>query len=301
MMNREELLHKWLNNELSEAQTEVLKQDPTYASLLDIAQYSSQLETPEFDQAAAYASIKQKNTTTKTIKLTPWKTIAKVAAMVAIVFTVYLFVNSLDTNINAQFGEQMAHVLPDDSNIILNAGSQLSYNKNDWDENREVTLTGEAFFKVAKGSTFTVITPQGQVQVLGTQFNVYARDNDFAVSCFEGRVSVSLNDEVVTLTKGMGVNWRDGKMTTTEKSELLVPYWVDHESSFSNEILANVLNELERQYDIKIDAKGVDTNRLFSGSFTHDDLNIALQSICNPLQITYEVKENDQVVLHEAK
>ncbi|MEP2992916.1 MAG: FecR family protein [Gilvibacter sp.] len=300
-MNREELLHKWLNDDLSEEQTQLLKEDSTYATLLDIAQYSSQLETPEFDKATAYVAIKQKTTPGKTIQLTPWKTIAKVAAMVAIVFTVYLFVNSLDTTINAQFGEQITHVLPDDSDIILNAGSAITYNKNDWEQNRDVNLTGEAFFKVAKGSTFTVSTPLGQVQVLGTQFNVYARDNDFAVSCFEGRVSVSLNDEVVTLTKGMGVNWSNGKMTTTQKSELLEPYWMHRESSFSNEALVNVLNELERQYNIKIEAQGVDTNRLFSGSFTHDDLTIALQSICNPLQITYEVKDNDQVVLHEAK
>ncbi len=299
-MNREELLHKYLNNELSEEQIAFLKEDPNYASLIDIAQYSSRLETPEFDQTVAYTGIQDKTVRVKTVKLTPWKTIAKVAAMIAIVFSLYLFVNQLDTNIYAQFGEQAAHVLPDDSNILLNSGSKLTYNKNDWDQNREVILTGEAYFKVAKGSTFTVLTPLGDIKVLGTQFNVYARNNDFKVSCFEGRVSVSLNDEVITITKGMGVNWRDGKLTTTDKIELLAPLWIAHESSFSNETLATVLNELERQYNIKIDANGVDTTRMFSGSFTHDDLSIALQSICNPLQITYEVKDNDQVVLHEA-
>ena len=300
-MNREELLHKWLNNELSKEQTALLKQDPTYASLIDIAQYSSQLATPEFDQNAAYAAIKQQTAATKVIKFSPWKNVMKVAAMVAIVFSVYLFVNSQDTKVNAQFGEQMAHVLPDDSDIILNAGSNLTYNKNEWDQNREVSLLGEAYFKVAKGSTFTVVTPLGKVQVLGTQFNVYARDNDFTVSCFEGRVSVSLSDEVITLTKGMEAKWSNGALITTDNSELLAPYWINHESSFSNETLAKVLNELERQYDIKINTNGVDTSRLFSGSFTHNDLSIALQSICNPLQITYEVKDNDQVVLHEAK
>lgn len=300
-MDREELLHKWLNNELSEEQSSLLKGDKNYAPLLDIATYASHLETPEFKEAATYATIKLKTQEGKLVKLNPWRNIAKIAALVALIVTVYIFVNQLDTNINAGFGEQMAHVLPDDSNITLNAGSTITYKEKAWDDNREVNLTGEAFFKVAKGSTFTVLTPNGSVQVLGTQFNVYARDNDFKVSCFEGRVSVSLNDEVITLTKGMEIDWRNGELTTTNKNELLTPLWINHESSFSNETLATVLKELERQYNITIDANNVDTTRMFSGSFTHNDLSIALQSICNPLQITYEVKDNDQVVvLHEA-
>jgi Fe2+-dicitrate sensor, membrane component len=65
--------------------------------------------------------------------------------------------------------------------VNLNSSSQLSYSKNKWDSKREVTLNGEAFFKVSKGSTFDVITLNGKVSVLGTQFNVKQRENYFEV------------------------------------------------------------------------------------------------------------------------
>jgi len=56
--------------------------------------------------------------------------------------------------------------------VVLNSKSTISFNKTDWKNNRQLTLDGEAYFKVEKGSTFTVNTNNGSVTVLGTQFNV---------------------------------------------------------------------------------------------------------------------------------
>ena len=52
--------------------------------------------------------------------------------------------------------------LPDNSQVSLNALSSVTYNESSWDENRELTLNGEAFFKVEKGSTFEVKTKSQQ-------------------------------------------------------------------------------------------------------------------------------------------
>ena len=70
----------------------------------------------------------------------------------------------------------------------------LKYASNKWDKKRRVRLEGEAFFKVAKGSTFTVDTKTGSVKVLGTQFNVKNRIGFFEVVCYEGLVGVTVSD-----------------------------------------------------------------------------------------------------------
>ena len=57
-----------------------------------------------------------------------------------------------------------------------------------------------------------------------------------------------------------------------------------------------VLDEFERQYNVKIDAKTIKQDELFSGKFTHNDINIALQSITQPLQLRYK-KVNKTIIL----
>ena len=67
---------------------------------------------------------------------------------------------------------------------------------------RDLTLEGEAYFKVQKGQTFSVNTTDGVVKVLGTHFNVKQRNNYFEVNCYEGLVSVTYNNETVKLPPG---------------------------------------------------------------------------------------------------
>ena len=75
--------------------------------------------------------------------------------------------------------------------MLLNSKSTITFNKHNWDTNRTLELNGEAFFDVEKGNTFTVKTSQGNVSVLGTEFNVNASVDFFRVSCYEGKVKVS--------------------------------------------------------------------------------------------------------------
>ena len=68
------------------------------------------------------------------------------------------------------------------------------------------------------------------------------------------------------------------------------PDWMQVESSFTNIALQEVIAELERQYNITIKATAVDTTQLFSGTFTHNNLNTALQSITIPLKISFKIE-----------
>lgn len=219
----------------------------------------------------------------------------RLAAVLLIGFSVFYFTSNLDTNITTTIAQQTTIDLPDASTVKLNASSKLSYNKNKWETNREVYLEGEAFFKVAKGSTFDVKTKHGLVQVLGTEFNVKQYDNFFEVTCFEGLVAVTYNNESLNLKPGNRFKVIDNKVIKSETEAATKPSWTASESSFKSVPLKYVIDELQRQYPITIDNNSINTEQLFTGSFTHNDLDLALKSITLPLNITYS--KNDTVII----
>ena len=99
-------------------------------------------------------------------------------------------------------GEQNIYELPDGSVATLNAQSSISYEPGEWSSARRVELNGEAFFEVKKGTPFLVKTPYGDVQVLGTSFNVDARKDHFSVACFTGSVRVVAASRSQVLSPG---------------------------------------------------------------------------------------------------
>ena len=147
---------------------------------------------------------------------------------------------------------------------------------------------------MAKGSQFDVHTTAGIVSVLGTQFKVKDRDNLFEVICYEGSVRVSYQSEETILKPGDSFLLLNGKIIAREKEKALTPSWLNNESYFGSIPLGYVLNELERQYDVSIDASGINKSQLFTGSFVHSDLNMALKSITLAFNLNYSV-DNDTV------
>ena len=99
------------------------------------------------------------------------------ASIIVLIGLFYLFNLNKQITCITQLGEMKEYVLPDQSKVILNADSKLTYKKGFWNSSREVYLTGEAIFEVKKGSLFTVNTNKGNVRVLGTSFNVFTRNN----------------------------------------------------------------------------------------------------------------------------
>lgn len=210
------------------------------------------------------------------------------AAAVALVLFV-VFGLGQSTTIKTNLGEHLAHVLPDQSNVRINAGSVLSYDKT----GREIELEGEAYFEVQKGERFSVQTPLGQVQVLGTQFNVFSREDRFWVQCTEGRVQVTApNDrEGVILTAGMACELQtDGslKMVAPLGDESNIG-WLEDIYRFKNSRLSDFFSELERQFDVKVEADEAVLNLVQDGFFTAENLDSALQQICFPYNLTYTV------------
>ena len=292
---QENYLAKWLNNELTEAELKEFKNSEEYAAYMRIIEASADLKAPEFDMDKAWNDFREQREDrgTKVVVMRPVQKLMRIAAAIAVIFMIsYFYINSLDETISTQYAQRETVVLPDASEVILNAGSEITFSKKKWDQQRNIQLEGEAFFKVAKGKKFTVTTDKGTVTVLGTQFNVEQRKGFFEVTCYEGLVSVFFNNEETRLDAGSSFVAFNGTVIESEAPENAQPSWMNDESSFRSIPLKFVLNELERQYDIEISTKDLDTLQLFTGTFSNTNINLALESISAPYQIQYRIEGN---------
>lgn len=297
-MKNDELLHKWVNGNLSHEEFKVFKLRPEYDSLVELYKNTENLEAPSFDEDAMLSEIlKLEKPAAKTVDLgkrnliSNWMKYAA-AACVLLLATWFLWPSSELISYEIAKGERTEAKLPDGSSFVLNAESKLFYDPSSWKTSRTLDLEGEAFFEVEKGSTFKVNTPNGVVQVLGTEFNVRSRDDQLEVTCQSGKVAV-LNLAGAKLDElNPGDAIRISSATVTEKWQVQNTQnsWVTGITSLKKVPLITALTELERQYNISIKSNNVDTQTVISGSFQHKDLNKALQTILGSMNVNFEIK-----------
>ena len=293
---QENYLAKWLNNDLSEEELAVFKKSAEYASYEKLMKVSGTLEAPDFDMDKALNDLNNNklNKDVKVIRMNTMRKLWRIAAAIAVIFVAsYFYISTLDESVSTQYAERNEVRLPDNSEIILNADSRITYSEKNWDKERNISLEGEAFFKVAKGQKFTVATNDGLVTVLGTQFNVENRKGFFEVTCYEGLVSVIFNGEETKLPAGNSFIAINGNVLKTESPVNTTPSWMSSESTFTSIPLNYVLDEFERQYNIEVKTENVNLEQLFTGSFSNTNINLALQSISTPSQIKYELEGNN--------
>ncbi|MDP4271377.1 MAG: DUF4974 domain-containing protein [Bacteroidota bacterium] len=195
--------------------------------------------------------------------------IGKIAAAVIVVSTIaFALYKSQEHNlaqfsqtIEAPAGQMVKVTLPDGTKVWLNSRTKLSYNFSYGNVTRNVKLNGEAFFEVAhdKKHPFIVSAGRYDVTALGTAFNVYAYNESgedlFSTSLIRGKVSVantSTNEQVI-LTPNMKAEVDHGKLKATSTSTAEDMLWKSGVYSFNNMTLADILERLERYYDVTID------------------------------------------------
>ncbi len=297
-MDKDHLLHKWLNNEASPEELEQLKADPEYASYVHIANASKGFDVSGMNSEANFIAISNKIKPVRQLqKPNVFSIVWKVAAVFALLLAGYYYTTTLDTSVKTEIAQTETFSLPDGSEVVLNSGSKITYNKKNWDDARELSLDGEAYFKVNKGSKFSVKTLEGTVSVLGTQFNVFARDGLFTVACYEGLVSVAFHDTLLKVPAGNKIQIENGKLVFNEPSENPSPIWLTDESHFENAPLRMVIKELKRKYLVNVSLENIDSTKRFTGTFTHKNLDLALKSICEPLQLNYKINNNGAVTI----
>jgi transmembrane sensor len=298
-MKENRLLAKWLNNDLSEDELTAFEASPDFEKYQKIKKYTEHLEVDDLDENAMLSNIlKQKKIVPKVVPLYK-KWIFRAAAIFVLALGITFVVkNVVPQTQTAGFGEKTAFLLPDNSEVVLNSGSEINYKKWNWDSNRYLELKGEAYFKVAKGRRFVVQTNLGKVSVLGTQFNVKARKNRFDVLCYEGRVKVNYAKIQILLTHGQSVTFENGKQVNL-RVKSLKPEWMDNQICFYKENIKSLLDEVQRQYNVTIESNTKDTISLFTGKLPSRDLDVALQIISTTYHLEAKKVSKNKIIFEE--
>ncbi len=153
-------------------------------------------------------------------------------------------------------------VFPDSSIVFLDSGSFLTYSDHFGDKLREVNLEGEGYFEITRNPQIPFIVHAGDavIKVIGTKFNVRAWKLSHMVKIVveEGKVLFyskdDSEDESVIIAKNqlstLPENGKPQKPQVVDVSQYLS--WMNHEMVFQNVTLNEVLQQLERWYDLKI-------------------------------------------------
>jgi len=195
--------------------------------------------------------------------------------------------------------QKMQITLSDGSEIHLNSGSSLKFHKHFTGSVREVILAGEAFFKVTHDDRpFVVITDNARTTVLGTQFNVRSRNNATCVIVQQGRVGLSsttMPDRDVIVSMGQ-MSQVSGNEPPPPVENVDVDYllgWLEDKLVFEKTPLKEILEELERYYDINIESVNPELNeKTITATFENWPIETVLSSICLTLDTKFEYKND---------
>ncbi len=292
-------LSRWISGELSEEELQEFQAHPEYKHYAKIMAGADTLDLRNYDVDGELSSLKSKRyqkvpkKSGSVIKLWPY---FAAAASIAIILGIFLF--GPNESFSTNYGETLTVQLPDGSEMILNARSEAIFDKENWEKTRLVSLEGEAFFKVKKGSKFTVSTKNGEVSVLGTQFNVQSKNSFFAVNCFEGRVSVVNKNQTAILTAGKAYrNLGDSPENWDFSGQ--EPTWLTHTSSFRSIPIQYVFEELEEQYNIQIKNSNIDLKTIYTGTFPNNNKEVALRTVFSTLGMDYSISKDGKTVVLE--
>ncbi|GAB1453691.1 FecR family protein [Draconibacterium sp.] len=236
---------------------------------------------------------------------------AKIAAAVVIGLFTGLYIHTIETKPNKPVyyathspkGSVSEMLLPDGSVIFLNAGSKIKYSVDGESGQREVFLSGEAWFEVAKNEKkpFLVHTPYYDVKVTGTKFNVKAYDSDKMVTTTleEGQVIVQSSDnlklaENIILHPGEQLVFDKQNKTASVKNVNTKWYtsWKDNKLVFVNMDLKELVVVLERKYGVEIEVTNKEILDLhFDGTIKNETIIEFLEIVKKTLPINYKIAD----------
>jgi len=200
-------------------------------------------------------------------------------------------------------GQRSKFTLPDSSVVYLGAESQLKFPKKFGPGNREIFLTGEAFFEITKDRKHPFIIHTGSVQtkVLGTSFKINAFEGkNLTVSVATGKVSVARKiagtdslQPLALLTPGQQVNWNPHTQTAAVNQVEAegVRDWKDGTLTFVAAPVGEIAEHLERWHNVKINfrdsrIKDYHLSLIVKGT---DPLIHTLDIICNTTHLHYKI------------
>ena len=226
----------------------------------------------------------------KIIRLPKFRWIAaSIAALVLAFGAIYFsFLHNPEVLLATEYGQQLETTLPDGSVVILNAHSTLRFKKQ---SSRNVHLEGEAFFEVEKKpktkAPFRVFTNDLTVTVLGTSFNVNARNDQTKVFLEEGKINLKVADpqaEIIEMNPGDLITYSKKQNKIKENSNnvsaLENASWKKGTLIFNDTPLTKALYEIEDIYGIQFVYQTDDLKQqTISGGVPIKDLEVTLQTL----------------------
>lgn len=297
--NQETLLARWLADNLTPAEREAIAEDKSIEALRIVTEDISSWKLPAMDVDQGLARLKAAlgREVKETVQLQPFGYAMRIAAAVTLLIIGYLgwqFFFNAEKVYETGIAERMDIELPDKSLVTLDANTRLSFDASGWDDIRLLTMQGQAFFDVEKGGQFSVVTKVGTVTVLGTEFNVKQFDSDLTVVCYEGSVKVESPTGQVILKPTEGVSFEDDTIKTFVTDETL-PDWQQGFTRFSQTSLIQVMKELERRFDARIQLPNKYNNLRYSGAVPFTSLEDALQAVCLPMELENQIGDDGNV------
>lgn len=300
LTDMKELLQKYMDNsltnsELTELQKSVnaLSDEELEPYLLGFWQKEKGVGVSSEKIAALKKEIDERNSRKQWTRHYYMKRITAAAAAILIpllIVSIYLLYNEIpakaasDMIVSVGKGERVSIVLPDGTRASLNSETTLSYNVNDFNKKaRQISLDGEGYFQVAKNKKipFVIKTSDLGVEVLGTTFNLLARNEDesIEVSLIEGKVqltSTATNENVVLYPNQKAVlDKKTGKIDIFSTDVTLSTAWRRGELVFNSTPISKVFREIERNFGVTIqmENRGNSLDDLFTGTFSTGNLN----------------------------
>ena len=194
-------------------------------------------------------------------------------------------------------GERAAVVLPDGSKAMLNSMSELSYTLGDYNnERRNVKFDGEGYFEVTRDphAPFTIASHNLKVEVLGTTFNLLARNDGETAELWLEKgcvllVSLSKGDSAILNSNEKAIlDQSTGSITVVKEPNItMASAWTRGELIYRNTKLREVLRDIETCYNISIKTDcDEDLDNTFTGTLSTHNLNEALEII----ELSYNLK-----------
>ncbi|MBQ8501732.1 MAG: DUF4974 domain-containing protein [Bacteroides sp.] len=208
-------------------------------------------------------------------------------------------------------GVKSTLTLPDGTSVLMNGGTRLSYQAEEFgEEERRVWIDGEAFFDVVRNEEAPFIVHGGstQVRVLGTRFNVesYESDECVKVTLESGRVSMTVDNVAGECLLAPGqqavYNKQAHKLQrhTADVSEALA--WCNDKMVFTDTPLDEIARKLERRFNIRIEIQTEALKQVrYNGAFTANDNWQRILSMLAMMDSRIEYQETNDVIIIRQK
>lgn len=265
----------------------------------------------EWKQLQHRMQVRQSLNTLFTARYRSWQRFIAAAAIVCILLSsgmygLHLYLNAEATSnrfaLETAYGEKSKLILADGTIVWLNAGSSLHYTGNFNRSNREVYLTGEAYFEVTKqqdGTPFLVRTDQYCVQVKGTKFNVssYTDDQSSATALLEGAVDILYKGKQISVAPGelLTFHKQSGNFSRQKVQASQYKSWTEGRVEYDKITLNELAIRLSRKYDVQIHLDdSLERNTAFRVSLRNEEtVGEVFQALSEIIPIRYERRGGD--------